>query len=296
MRGRGAIRILLSLYLWSFILYQILPVKVIPYTSYAPSDFYPKPFLHTYTFAYGVKTAFSNHAGSIGNLLSTMDRMGFDFAFGDFPQIIEGRLFPLPQRNECLRVGEGETFSPIHFLLETLPKRLVGISPDDPLTRTDPGGFERCVLVVPGGRILLSTFAGLEIPSYGSVLGSRRNFSFSRNRIEGDEYPLELLRGAVVTLGNVSVRVFGYSEWSFYLPGEGTRHPFRLVVETDVEKPLIFIYREGKLEGIFDRGRITYPVTERGAYTVAVMSYKFRFNVFYFGLRTLSLASPVRLL
>jgi len=153
-----------------------------------------------------------------------------------------------------------------------------------------------CPNALCAGRVLLSTFTGLEVPSYKSVLGSRRNVSFSRNRIEGSEYPLELLKGAVVIFGNVSVRVFGYSEWSFYLPGESTRHPFRLVVETDVENPLVFIYREGRLEGVFDRGRITYPVTERGAYTVAVMSYKFRFNVFYFGLRILSLASPVRLL
>jgi hypothetical protein len=96
MRARRATEVLLTLYLWGFIAYQITPVRIIPYTNYAPKDLSPVPVIYTYTYAYDVKTAFSHHAGSIKNLIRALRERDIDFAFGDFPQAIAYRLYPKP--------------------------------------------------------------------------------------------------------------------------------------------------------------------------------------------------------
>ncbi len=296
MRTRRVIRLILSLYLWGFLLYQTTPVRIVPYTSYAPETFHPKPFLHTYTFAYGVRTAFSNHAGSLKNLLSAMEEKGFDFAFGDFPEALEGKLFPEPEETLCQTLelsGPSLLRSVLHTLFETVPRSLAGSSPPDVLSREDPPPVADCYLVTHRGRVLVSTFLGVEIPPYGTILGERRNTAFLR---DPPEDPERLLRGTVVTFRTAEVRAFGYSERSFYLPGEETRYPFRYVVETDSERSLILIYRDGELEGIFDRRRVSYPVSRKGSYTALVMSYRFRIHIFYFGLRTVAVVSPIRLI
>jgi len=296
MKTRRVIRYVLTLYLWGFVLYQILPIRLVPYTNYSPQIFYPKPFLHAYTFAYGVRTSFSNHAGSVRNLLSAMERKGFDLAFGDFPQSLWKRLFPEPEVG-CWIIEGAEPYRPesvLHTLLEVIPGRLAGAEPSDVLTRRGSVAPADCYLVAHRGRVLLSTFLGLEIPSYDTLFGSRKNVSFLRDPL-GDD-PEKLLRGAIVKFGDVEVRAFGYSERSFYLPGEETRYPFRYVVEVDTERPLILMYRDDELVGIFTQRRISYPVERRGSYTALVKSYRFRIGIFYFGLRTLAVVSPIRLI
>jgi len=299
MKLRGVSNILLSLYLWGFVLYQLFPIKIIPYVNYAPRKLYPKPVAYTYVFAYDVKTAFSNHTGSIKDLLSAMEREGFDLAFADVPHRIEDKLFPMPGDTKCevIRVSEislGEKL--LHIIFERIPKILVGEEPERLLSRRSYTISGKCWLLAHDERILLSTLWGFEIPSYNSILSRGKNLFLSREVLFRESYTEDFLKGGIVSFTNGSVKIFAYSEKSFYFPGERTSNPFRLVVETNLSKSLIFLYRNGKRIFVFDQDRINMGVSRPGSYSVEVLSYRFRFNVFYFGLRTLALSSPIELI
>ena len=296
---RKAFRIFLTLYLWGFITYQLLPLQIIPYTNYAPQEFYPKPIIYRYAFAYDVKTSFSNHAGSIKNLLSAMDRKNIDIAFGDFPESIEDRLFPTPENEDCMVIRTSDVSAVkdiLHTLMERLPKLLVGKVPEDILSRTIYGEPQRCYLVAHDERIYLSTFFGLDIPSYDYILGIRKNIFLSKELLLRESYLQDFLKGATVVFGDSKVKVFAYSERSFYLPGGRTIYRFRYVVDTDVKNPLILIFHNHKLKGIYEQNRLNMQVSKRGTYTSHVLSYKFKLYIFYFGIRSVALASPIRLM
>ena len=287
-----------TFYILGFILYQITPVRMIPYTNYAPSELSPKPVLYTYSFAYGVRTAFSNHAGSIKNLLRAMEEKGLDFAFGDFPQSIENRLFPVPEETRCyiIRNSRVTAFeSVLHFLLDSLPRRLAGVPPEDLLSRKE---FEpsECYILAHDRKVLFSTSLGVEFPTYGSILGGGKNLFLSRDVLIGWPYPEDMLGGGLVLFGRGKVSVFAYSERSFYLPGEKTVYPFRYVIGTDVENPLILVFRDEELKGIFDQRRLNLRVEDRGSYTSHVLTYRFRVHIIYFGVRTVALVSSIRLM
>lgn len=294
MRVRGVIKAFLSLYLWSFIVYQITPVKIVPRLDRASSDLSPKPFVNTYSFALGVKTAFSNHAGSIKSLQETAEKRRFDFIFGDFPQRIGGRLLPAPEETSCLPIRISQVSVPrtlLHFLLETLPKSLVGARPEGFLSR---GEFEpsRCYALVHDANILFTTSLGLQLPTYESVLGEGKNLLFSREAIT--EPPSK--EASLVLLGEGSVSVFGFSDKSFYLPGERTGYPFRYFLETELENPLILLFRDGSLKGVFSQKRINVEVREKGSYTSQVLTYRFKIGFIYFGVRTKALVSSIELM
>ncbi|WP_457600567.1 hypothetical protein [Hydrogenivirga sp.] len=299
MRLQRAISYFLSVYLWGFITYQLLPVQVIPYTNYAPEEFYPKPIIYRYTFAYDVKTAFSNNAGSIKNLLRTMDEKNFDIAFGDFPENIKDRLFPTPESSECLVIRASEVpflKELAHTLFERLPKILVGRVPEDLLMRKLYSQPQNCYLVAHDDRILLSTFFGFDLPPYDHILGNRRNVYLSKEILLREAYVDDFLKGALVVFGGARVKVFAYSDRSFYLPGGRTPYRFRYVVDTDVKNPIILIFHEGKLKGMYKQNRLNMPVSDRGKYVAHVISYKFKVHIFYFGLRSVALASPIELI
>ena len=298
MRLRKAIKVLLSLYLWGFVAYQVTPVRVIPYVNYAPSELSPKPVVYAYSFAYDVKTAFSNHAGSIRNLLEVIEKKGIDVVFGDFPQGIEERLFPMPKENECLIIKKSRVpviRSVLHFLFDTLPKTLAGSRPEELLSREsfDPSV---CYVLAHDRRVLFSTFLGLEIPSYASILGGGKNVFLSRDVLIRWPYSGEILKGGLVLFGQNKVSVFAYSDRSFYLPGERTPYPFRYVVETDLKRPLLLVFKNGDLKGVFNQRRINLSLNESGSYTSQVITYKFRVHILYFGVRTVALASSIGLM
>jgi len=293
------LRLFLSLYIWGFILYQIFPFKIIPYINYAPQELYPVPIIYRYSFAYDIKTAFSSHAGSIRNLLKAMEEKEFDIAFGDFPESISDKLFPTPKKNDCYVMRNTEISvlsSAIHFFFETLPKVITGSEDTDVLAFRHPDKPSRCYLIAHDQRIILTTFLGLEFPSYSYILGNRRNLYFVREPLIRDSSVEEFLRGAVVVFGNPKVRIFAYSERSFYLPGEVTRYPFRYVIEADLSKPLIFIYKNETVKGIYSQKRVNLSITGKGRYTAHILTYKFRIHIFYFGIRTVALVSPISLL
>ncbi len=298
MRFRRAIKVFLSLYLWGFVAYQITPVRVIPYVNYAPTELSPKPVVYSYSFAYDVKTAFSNHAGSIRNLLEAMEKRRIDVVFGDFPQGIEERLFPMPKENECLIIRKSSVpmiKSALHFLLDTLPKTLAGGRPEELLSRES---FKPsvCYVLAHDRRVLFSTFLGLELPSYASILGGGKNIFLSRDVLIRWPYSGDILKGGLVLLGQNKISVFAYSDRSFYLPGERTIYPFRYVVETDLKRPLLLVFRDGDLKGVFNQRRINLSLNERGSYTSQVITYKFKVHILYFGVRTVALASSIGLM
>ncbi len=293
------LRFLTSLYLIGLIAYQILPVRVIPSINYAPRELYPVPIIYRYTFAYDLHTAFSNHAGSIKNLLDAMEKKGFDVAFGDFPESIKDKLFPAPEKTECLVLKSTDVsfFTRAgHLLFETLPKLLTGSEIEDVLSRSSVDAFKGCYLVAHDERILLSTFTGLEVPNYSFILGNRKNVHFSRDVIIKDVFAEDFLKGSAVILGKAHLRVFAYSDRSFYLPGEKTHYPFKYVVETDLERPLVALYRNDEIIGIYNQRRINTKVNLKGGYWVKILTYKFRIHVFYFGVRTVAVVSPITLL
>ena len=269
-----------------------------PYVNYAPSELSPKPVVYTYSFAYDVRTAFSNHAGSIRNLLKAMEEEGFDVALGDFPQNIEGRLIPAPMETDCLVIRGSEVSfleSILNFLFDTLPKSLVGVDLEGTLSR-EAFAPSSCYILAHDDRILISTFFGFELPSYASVLGKGKNVFLSRNVLIRWPSPEDLLRGGLVLFDGSRVSVFAYSDRSFYLPGERTRYPFRYVVETDLKKPLILVFRNGELKSVFSQRRINLSLKEKGSYTSHVLTYKFRIHTLYFGVRTVALASSISLM
>ena len=298
MRLRRVIRTFATLYVWGFIIYQITPVEIIPYTNYAPAELSPKPVLYSYSFAYDVKTAFSNHAGSIKNLLKAMDERGIDFAFGDFPHSIEDRLFPSPSDVRCSVIRNSEVSfleSALHFLLDTLPKRLAGVEGEELLSRKrfDPA---ECYLLAHDRRVLVSTSLGIEFPPYGSVLGGGRNIFLSREVLIRWPYVEDFLKGGFVLLREGRVSVFAYSERSFYLPGEKTVYPFRYVISADFENPLILVFKDRKLKGIFSQRRLNLFASDKGSYSAQILTYKFKIHILYFGVRTTALASSVGLM
>ncbi len=293
------LRLILSLYLWGFFIYQIFPVKIIPYLNYAPQELYPVPIIYRYTFAYDIKTAFSSHAGSIKNLLKAMKEKDFDIAFGDFPQSIGGKLFPTPEKTSCFVMKNTDISflsSSLNFLFETLPKMITVSEYLDVLAFKHIDKPKNCYLIAHDQRMLFTTYLGFEVPGYNYILGNRRNLYFSRELLIRDSYVDEFLRGAVVVFGNPKVKIFAYSERSFYLPGEVTRYPFRYVVEADLRKPLIFIYKDQKVKGIYSQKRVNLSVNAKGRYSAHILTYKFRIHIFYFGVRTVALVSPITLL
>lgn len=299
MRHRRVFSILLSLYLWGFILYQVFPVRMVPYVNYAPRELYPKPVVYRYIFAYDVKTAFSNHTGSIKNLLSTMEKEGFDIAFADVPQRIEDKLFSIRKGTTCevirvSRIGWGERL--VHTLFERLPKTIVGKKPDRLLSRRSYRASSGCWLLAHDERVLISTFWGLEIPSYRRILGAGKNLFLSRDVLFRESYREEFLKGSIISFTDKDIRVFAYSERSFYLPGEKTVNPFKLVVEANLKNPLILLYRDGSSVAVYDRDRVNVKVSTPGKYSVKILTYKFRIDMFYFGLRTAALSSPIELI
>ncbi|NPA40783.1 MAG: hypothetical protein GXO18_00710 [Aquificae bacterium] len=298
MRVREVIRVLLTLYLWGFITYQLLPFQIIPYTNYAPKELNPKPVIYPYTFAYDVKTSFSSHAGSIKNLLKAGEEKGFDLIFGDFPDRIGDKLFPTP-KSECYTIRSSEVSLPkrvMHFMFESVPKTLTGVRPEDVLMRGFYGVAETCYLVAHDDRVLFSTFLGLEVPTYGHILDGKKNLYLSRDVLIHGTSPEDFLKGAIVLFGDREVRVFAYSDRSFYLPGDRTVYPFRIVVSADLENPLILLYHEDKLRGIYAQRRINLKVSAKGRYTVQVLTYKFKIHIFHFGLRTVALSTPITLM
>ncbi|RLJ70318.1 hypothetical protein BCF55_0586 [Hydrogenivirga caldilitoris] len=298
MRVQRVIRYTLSFYIWGFITYQLLPMQIIPYTNYAPAEFYPRPVVYRYTFAYDVKTAFSNHAGSIKNLLKALEEKKFDIAFGDFPENLENRLFPTPQNKDCLVLRTSDiplSEELLHTLFERVPKLLIGRSPEDILTRKIYRKPHNCYLVAHDDRILLSTFFGFDFPSYDYILGNRRNVYTSKDILLREAYVDDFLKGALVVFGDADAKVFAYSEMSFYLPGGRTTYSFRYVVDSNVKNPLVMLFHNGDLKGIYEQNRINMPVSERGKYTAHVLTYKAKVYVFYLGLRSIALASPIEL-
>ncbi|MDQ7037986.1 MAG: hypothetical protein Q9N26_02125 [Aquificota bacterium] len=298
MRVRRVTEVLIALYLWGFILYQITPVRIIPSTNYAPKSLSPMPVIYRYAYAYDVKSAFSHHAGSIRNLIDTMERMNIDFAFGDFPEVIAHRLYPKPRNNPCVTIRTSRISLLMrlsHLVFEEIPNLIFFERPEGVLSRLDPPEGE-CYVVAHDGKVWVSTYLGFEVPPYSFILGSARNVFFSRDILIRSPDPEEVLRSTIVLLDRKGVTAFAYSERSFYLPGEATFYDFRYVVETDVKNPLIYLFYNGELFGVYAQRRINLPLSEEGAYRSVVMSYRFRISVFYFGLRTVALVPPVRLM
>lgn len=299
MTFRKAFRTFLSFYVWGFITYQVTPVEVIPYTNYAPDALSPKPVIYAYTFAYGVRTSFSNHAGSIKNLLTAMKEEGFDFVLGDFPRDVGNKLLPAPAPPaDChlIRVSDVHFLSKVFYILfERVPKLLVGGPPDSFLSRVRPDTSSECFLIVHDGRVLLTLFSGLELPPYTYILGAGKNLHFSREVLIGNSYPEDLLRSTVAVFGKEKVSVFAYSDRSFYMPGEDTGFNFRLVVETNMNNTLIVLLRNGEPKGVFDQRRLNLGVDGRGRYSVYVLKYKFKFHIFYFGVRSVAASSSISL-
>ncbi len=293
------LRRIASIYLWGFVIYQILPIKVIPYTNYAPKELYPVPVIYRYNFAYDVKTSFSNHAGSIKNLLSAMKRKDFDIAFGDFPEGIKEKLFPTPEEKGC-RVMRNTDISllssAVHLLFEVIPKLAVGKEVSDLLSFKQIKSPSKCYLVAHDDRILFTAFFGLDFPPYDYILGNRRNIYFSRELLIRDLYSEDFIKGSVVAFGNPKFKVFAYSERSFYLPGEETRYPFRYVVETNLKNPLVVLYKDKTVLGYYNQRRLNLSFNRRGSYSVHILTYKFKIYIFYFGIRTVALVSPIKLL
>ncbi len=295
MRAREAIRVILSFYIWGFITYQLLPLQIIPYTNYAPRDLHPNPVVYPYTFAYDVKTALSNHAGSLPNLLTAMENKGFDIALVNFTERVGNKLFPLQDTN-CYVIRASE-ISPIkevlYLMFELFPKIIVGREPDPIMSRGFYPPTSTCYILAHDENVLISLSLGLDIPPYRWILGKGKNLHLSREAFIRDLDMEHLLRSSMVLFTEDDVRIYAYSDRSFYLPGEKTVYSFRITVRTGIKNPLILLYKDEILKGIYRQDRINVKVSEEGKYTVQVAGYKFRLSSFYFGLRTFALASPI---
>jgi hypothetical protein len=182
-----------------------------------------------------------------------------------------------------------------HFLFEVVPSLLLSVDPEDVLARSavPPG---ECHVVAHDRAVLLSTYLGLEFPPYSLILGSGRNVFFSREVLIRSPDPEEVMRSTIVMLGKADLIAFAYSERSFYLPGEETFYEFRYVIETGSRNPLIYLYRGDTVFGVYAQKRINLPLSLEGSYRAVVKSYKFKLSVVYFGLRTVALIPPIRLM
>ncbi len=295
----------LGVYIWLFIIYNLIPVKYIDAEIVKPSVPGPSPFIYPYIYIFDIKTVFNSHLGNPVKLLKIAEKQNIDFVFSDIPSPIwinfGGKDAIEMARNECFIIDFSKI--PIHYklgyyLFEYIPKAIIGKNPKDIYSLYDLQITDRCVILSSDMDIFISSqIFELDIPDYEHIIGLRRNILLSRE-VLGDvsDIDIEIKKTLVLLDNTVHFIVYGYSENSFYLPGENAMYPFRLIVKVDKYNTLIFIYKDGNVFKVIDnedRKIVNIPIVSKGSYSVKVLSYKFKLWKFYFGIRWLAYSPPI---
>jgi len=276
---KSLFRWLITLYIYGFILYQVLPFSY--FETYIPREkLAPKPYVERIFYIFGVK---SNEYPSkeVVNFLRSLD---VDFVFGFFPFEDEGIFKNLLRVPEChlIYTSEISTFQKIlNFLFDYIPKKLVGKEPKTFHYFIEPKKG-RCDVLVHD--IYLS-------PNFLDF-----KFDHSRNMVYKRLYEKLQLEQNVILNGKKSVEVYAYSPRSIYYPSESTIYPFKLYAKSNRDRTLIIVYKDGKVYRVYDEKSVVLQVRKPGKYSVKIMSYVFSWKGYYFGLRLIAYSAPITLL
>jgi len=300
------ISVIFSLYLWGFLLYNLFPVKYVKNVSppsFAPG---PNPVVYPYTYIYGIKTVFNSHNGNPKRLLEIADDYDIDFVVTEAPSnlwINFGGKHVVEEGNKKCSVfsiseipWESKFF---YYIFYYIPRKIVNTYISDISSVYYPAVKEGCLIISSDESIWISAniFGGFDIPTYSHIIGKRRNLILSRE-VYGDidDIVYDIHKTISLADGNKYFRVYGYSENSFYMPGEKAKYPFRLVVKVDIKNALIFIYRNGEDYMVIDSAGkkvVNVPIVLEGAYSVKVFGYKFRIWRLYLGVRWFGYSSSI---
>ncbi len=297
---------ILTIYIWMFIIFHISPIKYLNSEKVDISPPGPSPFIYPYSYIFGVKTVFNSYIGNPLKLLELAERENVDFIFTDSPSPVwinfGGKNAIKIALEKCTVVGfDNFRFykKAIYYSFEYIPKSIVGSSPVDIFSFYFPQDVDRCIILSSDMEIVLSMkyLGGIDIPNYKYIIGKRRNMLLSRD-IYGDVSDIgeDITKTVVLLDKDIYFWVYGYSEKSFYMPGEIAMYPFRLVIKTDKPNTLIFIYKDGKMFRVLEsdgKRIINIPIVREGSYSVGMFSYKFKVWNIYFGIRWLAYAPPI---
>ena len=305
-RLKYPIAVLLTIYLWGFILYNILPVKYVKTVSPPSSSPGPNPMVYPYTYIYGLKTVFNAHSGNPAKLLKIAEEKDIDFVVTEAPSnlwinfggkhVIEEGV----KRCSVFSISDIPWESKFFYhIFDYIPRKMVNTYVPDISSVYFPPVKEGCLILSSDQDIIVSAniFGGFDIPTYGYIIGKRRNLILGRE-VYGDVNDIiyDIHKTICLSDGDKYFRVYGYSEKSFYMPGEVAKYPFRLVIKTDLSDALVFIYRNGKdYMAIDSEGKkvINIPIAVEGAYSIKVFSYRFRLWKIYWGVRWFAYASSI---
>ncbi len=278
MNLRRVTELLVTLYLWGFLLYNLLPAKRYE-TWIVKEELAPRPFVTTVYYYFGLRAYDSR------SLEKVLREKGIDLVYGFFEEKRE-RLLPIEEVPGCrfIFLSEVPLLTKLgSFFFEFLPLYWLSEEYYTYHYHVDPA-VGKCNIL----------FFDNSLKALSGLLGEFRT-DFSKNFVYRRVYEEVKLERNVILNGKEKVEVYAFSTRSFYFPGESTVNEFRLYVRTNLRRSLILIYREKELYRVYDADSVVVRITEPGTYSVKVLSYRFNYKDLYLGLRLVAYSSPVTL-
>lgn len=280
LRGiKSLLGVLISLYIFGFIVYNLTPFSY--YETYiAEGKLAPKPYVQKIFYLFGVKL----NEYPDEEIVEFMEGLNLHAVYGFFPFEEKGMFKNIIKSPQCylLFVSEASFRERLFsFIFEYLPRKLIGQEYRTIHYHLNPKTGKCNVLA--HDVYLNKKFLDFSI-------------DHSRNMVYKRIYKrLELERNVIVN-GKKHVEIYAYSPKGFYYPGETTVYPFRIYVKSNQDKVLILIYRNDEVYRIYDTKRVVVKINHPGKYSVKVLSYKFSWHNYYFGLRLVAYSAPITLL
>ncbi len=246
-----------------FFLYHLLPITYVSHIYYSISSPVPIPFQKQCACALNPRSVYNSPLGNPIRLQKALKERGL---------------------NACYVEGGARGYKDLdlwkwlaYLSFEYMPKKLFLEEPSDPysLIAQDP-----CMPIASDMPIFASIWT-LDFPSYGFILGQRRNLYYS---IQCGTPQGKVL---IPYIGNKQAQVYAYSSMGFFFPGDNFRAPAVLNVSFFERKVLVFLFKDDGLYKVFDQRSIREPIRETGSYRLQAYTYRFRLWKIYFGLRFL---------
>ncbi len=240
-----------------------------PMINYSVEKPAPIPYQKVCQVAVGVKTVNNHYLGNPRKLKEVARAKGLD-------AVMEESMEGIGYRD----LGLGKLLA--YLLFEYIPRSLVGEKPRD-LYGLYSGGCKPLLSDMP----VVFSFLDFDFPGYAFILGHRKNVFLSEDGSCGKHESLLNAYGAV---SQKPVYIYAYSPLGFGSPNQRVRLHSELVVRLYEKRPLIILYKDGKLYGVFTQEHISESLSEPGEYQVYVYTYAYRVWKLFFGLRLLACA------
>ncbi|NPA33261.1 MAG: hypothetical protein GXO04_06510 [Aquificae bacterium] len=268
--------LLLSLYIWGFIAYNLLPFSY--YEVYIPEEtLAPRPYVQRVHYLFGVRL----NSLPDEDVISFVKREGIDLVLGFFPFEELGVFRSVIEAPECYlllisHVSLKEKL--LNFVFGYAPRLFLPSEPETFHTLLEPPAGE-CSLLVHD--------TDLKNPLRGFLIDSSRNMAYKRFQA-----PLRLERNVLMSKRR-RVDIYAFSDKSFYYPGETTRYPFKIYARSRSKNSLLLLFKDGQLYRVYEGESAVMSINEKGSYTVRILTYRFSWNNYYFGIRLIAQSAPI---